>query len=86
MKQSNIFKPTLKFSQKTSVSIFVLFVYDMYIVVAVIQCLQVTVIILCKYIVSFHNSQQRRHVTVLHASQERALHTIYYCQISNIMC
>ena len=28
------------------------------IVVAVIQCLQVTVIILCKYIVSFHNSQQ----------------------------
>ena len=55
-------------------------------VVAVIQCLQVTVIILCKYIVSFHNSQQRRHVTVWHASQERALHTIYYCQISNIMC
>ena len=33
MKQSNIFKPTLIFSQKTSVSIFVLFVYDMYIVV-----------------------------------------------------
>ena len=33
MKQSNIFKPTLKFSQKTSVSIFVHFVYDMYIVV-----------------------------------------------------
>ena len=30
MKQSNIFKPTLIFSQKTSVSIFVLFVYDMY--------------------------------------------------------
>ena len=29
MKQSNIFKPTLIFSQKTSVSIFVLFVYDM---------------------------------------------------------
>ena len=28
MKQSNIFKPTLKFSQKTSVSIFVHFVYD----------------------------------------------------------
>ena len=33
MKESNIFKPTLKFSQKTSVLIFVLFVYDMYIVV-----------------------------------------------------
>ena len=33
MKQSNIFKPTLIFSQKTSVSIFVIFVYDMYIVV-----------------------------------------------------
>ena len=33
MKQSNIFKPTLIFSQKTSVSIFVLFVYDMNIVV-----------------------------------------------------
>ena len=33
MKQSNIFKPTLIFSQKTSVLIFVLFVYDMYIVV-----------------------------------------------------
>ena len=33
MKQSNIFKPTLIFSHKTSVSIFVLFVYDMYIVV-----------------------------------------------------
>ena len=45
-------------------------------VVAIGQCLQVTVIILCKYIVSFHNSQQRRHVTVWHASQERALHTI----------
>ena len=29
MKQSNIFKPTLIFSQKTSVSIFVHFVYDM---------------------------------------------------------
>ena len=57
-----------------------------HIVVAIGQCLQVTVIILCKYIVSFHNSQQRRHVTVWHASQERALYTIYYCQISNIMC
>ena len=55
-------------------------------VVAIGQCLQVTVIILCKYIVSFHNSQQRRHVTVWHASQERALYTIYYFQISNIMC
>ena len=30
MKQSNIFKPRLKFSQKTSRSIFVLFDYDMY--------------------------------------------------------
>ena len=32
MKQSNIFKPALIFSQKTSVLIFVLFVYDMYVV------------------------------------------------------
>ena len=46
-------------------------------VVAIDQCLQVTVIIHCKYIVRFQNSQQRRHLTVWHATQEMSLHTIY---------